>query len=107
MVMLVAALIRADMAVRCVVRDPEKRANRFPGVETVKADLRYESAAERRYWTEALTGVATPPVSCNRGGGATLPPEYHQAFKLWFILGWPAFLGLAVVFALMVMKPDL
>lgn len=38
--------------------------------------------------------------------GDALPSEYHQAFKLWFILGWPAFLGLAGVFALMAMKPD-
>jgi uncharacterized membrane protein len=34
-----------------------------------------------------------------------LPPAYHRLFALWFALGWPAFLGLVVVFALMVMKP--
>lgn len=39
--------------------------------------------------------------------GESLPPAYHRAFRLWFILGWPAFLGMATVFALMVMKPDL
>lgn len=39
--------------------------------------------------------------------GESLPPAYHRAFRLWFILGWPAFLGMVSVFALMVMKPDL
>jgi uncharacterized membrane protein len=34
-----------------------------------------------------------------------LPPAYHRLFAIWFALGWPAFLGLAVVFALMVLKP--
>lgn len=38
--------------------------------------------------------------------GDSLPLGYHRAFKLWFILGWPAFLSLMIVFALMVMKPD-
>ncbi len=54
---IVAALVRADMAVRCVVRDPDKLANRFPGVETVKSDLRDESARDPQYWIEALAGV--------------------------------------------------
>ena len=39
--------------------------------------------------------------------GETLPQEYQRAMKLWFILGWPAFLSLAIVFALMVMKPEI
>lgn len=52
-----AALVREGVTVRCVVRDPEKLANRFPGVETVKSDLRDESARDPRYWTEALTGA--------------------------------------------------
>ena len=37
----------------------------------------------------------------------SLPPDYEKAMKLWFILGWPAFLSLIVVFALMVMRPVL
>ena len=36
-----------------------------------------------------------------------LPPEYHAAIRLWFVLGWPAFVSLVLVFALMVMKPVL
>lgn len=36
-----------------------------------------------------------------------LPPEYFRVMRLWFALGWPAFLGLLAVFWLMVTKPDL
>lgn len=39
--------------------------------------------------------------------GQALPAAYHAAMKLWFALGWPAFLALLAVLALMVMKPDL
>ena len=39
--------------------------------------------------------------------GSALPAEYHGAMRLWFALGWPAFLALLVVFLLMVAKPDL
>lgn len=34
-----------------------------------------------------------------------LPPRYSRLFKLWFCLGWPAFIGLVTVFFLMVLKP--
>ena len=34
-----------------------------------------------------------------------LPGRYHRLFKLWFLLGWPAFLSLILVFFLMVLKP--
>jgi uncharacterized membrane protein len=34
-----------------------------------------------------------------------LPREYRRLFRLWFGLGWPAFLGLIAVFFLMVIKP--
>lgn len=34
-----------------------------------------------------------------------LPKRYYQLFKIWFLLGWPAFFGLVVVFYLMVAKP--
>lgn len=38
--------------------------------------------------------------------GAPLPERYHALFRVWFILGWPAFVGLAGVFFLMVLKPQ-
>lgn len=34
-----------------------------------------------------------------------LPAEYFYYFHWWFILGWPAFLSLLIVFYFMVMKP--
>ena len=37
--------------------------------------------------------------------GADPPERYHRLFKIWFILGWPAFVGLVIVFFLMVAKP--
>lgn len=37
--------------------------------------------------------------------GEALPPRYNKLFKIWFVMGWPAFIGLVVVFFLMVLKP--
>lgn len=37
--------------------------------------------------------------------GEPLPTSYDRFFKIWFLLGWPAFFGLVVVFFLMVFKP--
>lgn len=37
--------------------------------------------------------------------GIPLPHAYNRLFRLWFALGWPAFLGLVVVFYMMVAKP--
>jgi uncharacterized membrane protein len=37
--------------------------------------------------------------------GLSLPPEYDRLFRIWFLLGWPAFIGLVVVFFLMIAKP--
>lgn len=37
--------------------------------------------------------------------GAPLPERYDTLFRTWFLLGWPAFLGLIVVFYMMVAKP--
>ena len=37
----------------------------------------------------------------------TISPETQRAFRIWFILGWPAFGALVMVFWLMVNKPVL
>ena len=37
--------------------------------------------------------------------GEMLGAEYRRTMQLWFLLGWPAFLGLIGVFWLMVAKP--
>lgn len=36
-----------------------------------------------------------------------LPPRYFRLSRLWFLLGWPAFIGVIVIFWLMVTKPEL
>ncbi|WP_224815611.1 DUF2269 domain-containing protein [Hasllibacter sp. MH4015] len=36
-----------------------------------------------------------------------LPPEATRAYRIWFALGWPAFVALIVIFWLMVTKPPL
>lgn len=35
-----------------------------------------------------------------------LPSEYYKLFKIWFYLGWPAFISLVIIFFLMVFKPE-
>lgn len=40
-------------------------------------------------------------------GETPLPPEYDRCMRAWFWLGWPAFVSLLGVFALMVMRPSL
>lgn len=37
--------------------------------------------------------------------GSELPTQYHKLSKIWLLLGWPAFIGLVIVFFLMVAKP--
>lgn len=39
--------------------------------------------------------------------GAELPPCYHRLARWWFALGWPAFIGVIVIFWLMVAKPEI
>lgn len=39
--------------------------------------------------------------------GSTLPPAYFAAMRLWCFLGWPAFVSLVIIFALMVIRPVL
>jgi len=34
-----------------------------------------------------------------------LPPDYYRYMRIWFWLGWPAFISLVIVFFLMVFKP--
>lgn len=34
-----------------------------------------------------------------------LPDKYFRYFRIWFLLGWPAFISLIVIFLLMVFKP--
>jgi len=42
-----------------------------------------------------------------RDSGEPLPARYHRLFRVWFILGWPAFAGVIAIFVLMIAKPPL
>ena len=44
-------------------------------------------------------------IAESRKAGADLPERYRGLFKIWLILGWPAFIGLVMVFFLMMAKP--
>lgn len=37
--------------------------------------------------------------------GSELPKRYYRLFRIWMLLGWPAFMGLVLIFYLMVAKP--
>lgn len=39
--------------------------------------------------------------------GAPLPDVYHRKMRAWFLLGWPAFIALLIIFFLMIAKPGL
>lgn len=45
-------------------------------------------------------------VAACLSAGKPLPDEYHRLFRVWFVLGWPAFTALVAVFFLMVAKPS-
>jgi uncharacterized membrane protein len=49
--------------------------------------------------------MAQNAADAARAGKPFLPDRYYRDYRLWFLLGWPAFLGLIAVFGLMVFKP--
>ncbi|MBL8710569.1 MAG: DUF2269 domain-containing protein [Rhodospirillaceae bacterium] len=55
----------------------------------------------------ALQIRATRTATLAEARGETLPPQYHAMMRIWFCLGWPAFLALVSIFLLMVAKPDI
>jgi uncharacterized membrane protein len=42
-----------------------------------------------------------------RDTGTPLPVQYRRLFRIWFMLGWPAFAGVIAILALMIAKPSL
>ena len=40
-------------------------------------------------------------------GNKPLPADYHKAMKVWFRLGWPAFIAVLIIFYMMIHKPGL
>jgi uncharacterized membrane protein len=57
-------------------------------------------------WLQLRMRDLAQTASIGPSPGAPLPPAYYRYYRLWFILGWPAFLGIVTIFALMVMKPS-
>ncbi|HVR67726.1 MAG TPA: DUF2269 domain-containing protein, partial [Verrucomicrobiae bacterium] len=68
------------------------------------------------YVLYAITGACWIPVVWlqtqmrNLAGSAVrdgrpLPALYHRYMRIWFILGWPAFLSVIAIFFLMVARP--
>lgn len=49
-----------------------------------------------------MRDMATIACECR----TDLPSRYYQYFKYWFVLGWPAFASLLIVFYLMTIKPS-
>ena len=45
-------------------------------------------------------------ASAAASDGAALPAEYHRIFWLWFAFGVPAFAAVAIIFWLMIAKPQ-
>ena len=45
--------------------------------------------------------------ACLKSGSEPLPPLYFRYLRLWFILGWPAFMAVTAIFYLMVFKPEI
>ncbi|MEO8529772.1 MAG: DUF2269 family protein, partial [Deltaproteobacteria bacterium] len=39
--------------------------------------------------------------------GSTVPPRAVRLYRIWFALGWPAFIALVGIYWLMVNKPDI
>lgn len=37
--------------------------------------------------------------------GQPLPPPFYRLYRLWFLLGWPAFVGVLAILYLMIWKP--
>lgn len=48
-----------------------------------------------------MAKMAKAAVESNKA----LPDRYDHLFKLWFILGWPAFAGVVAIYWMMVAKP--
>lgn len=80
----------------------------------------YDTHAVWLMWTYglyALAGLCWLPVvwiqiqikkmiEVAAANNTPLPERYHKLFRIWFFLGWPAFISLVAIFFLMVGKPD-
>ena len=67
----------------------------------------YGVAAVCWIWVVFLQYRMRALAAAGCANGSPLPTAYFAAMRLWFILGWPAFIALLVILVLMVMKPAL
>jgi uncharacterized membrane protein len=44
-------------------------------------------------------------ISHAKKSNTKLPQTYHTYYRIWFILGWPAFIAVLIIFYLMIYKP--
>ena len=54
-------------------------------------------------WIRSACEISQPRLP----GRAGASPQYFSLFRIWFVLGWPAFFGVIAIFALMIWKPPL
>ena len=72
----------------------------------VKVALLYAVAALCWFRVVRLQTRVRDTAAAAVDGETPLPPEYDRCMRAWFWLGWPAFVSLLGVFALMVMRPS-
>lgn len=53
-------------------------------------------------WLQMEMGKMAEAAQVSR---SELPQTYHRYFRIWFTLGWPAFLSVLVIMALMITRP--
>jgi uncharacterized membrane protein len=54
-------------------------------------------------WIQVQIGKMAQEAADN---GAPLPQRYRRLMRIWFWLGWPAFLSVIAIFWLMIDRPD-
>lgn len=58
-------------------------------------------------WAASLQRAANPHAQESSNTGVPVRYAYHEAMKRWFVIIWPAFGALLVVFFLMTIKPTM
>ena len=72
---------------------------------------------EAALWLYVLVGMCWLPVVFIQvrlrnlareaaSNGSALPPTFDRLYRVWFILGWPAFAGVLAILWLMTARPD-
>jgi uncharacterized membrane protein len=112
----IAATARAVVRADWLFTTPAVILQPVTGAWLIRA-VSYSPAEPWLLWTYALyalTGACWLPVvwlqirmrdlAAAAADGA-LPSLYHRYARIWFALGWPAFVAVIVIFGLMVARP--